>query len=140
MAISNFYKPFFEMERHGLSLMFKSSAMLLEKIKISGFFQQIFLTDLFLLQSSLKTSSNKQVNKRSDIKMASSTTGNQNTGMVKTLTSNIPATLLPQSTTPTVESKGADTIPEKSGKHVMKSINASESAEQCSFKKCLIGF
>nr|XP_056702147.1 protein NEDD1 [Euleptes europaea] len=65
-------------------------------------------------KSSLKTSSNKQVNKRSDIKMASNTAGNQNAGVIKTLTSNIPATFLPQSS-PAVESKGTDAIPDKSG-------------------------
>lgn len=108
-----------------------------ERSKSFFFFQQIFLTDLFLLQSSLKTSSNKQVNKRSDIKMASSTAGNQNAGMIRTLTSNAPATFLPQST-PVVESKVTDTIQDKSGKHV-KTINANEPAEPCSFKKCLIG-
>uniref|UniRef100_A0ACB8FP53 Uncharacterized protein n=1 Tax=Sphaerodactylus townsendi TaxID=933632 RepID=A0ACB8FP53_9SAUR len=65
-------------------------------------------------KSSLKIPSNKQVNKRSDMKMASNTAGNQNAGIIKTLTSNLPATFLPQSTS-TVESKGTDAIQDKSG-------------------------
>ncbi|XP_054845285.1 protein NEDD1 isoform X2 [Eublepharis macularius] len=80
------------------------------------------------IKSALKTSSNKQVNKRSDIKMASNTGGNQNAGIIKTLTSNIPATFIPQST-PTVESKGTDTIQDKSGVTRSSSLDVIPSKE-----------
>ncbi|XP_077195238.1 protein NEDD1 [Paroedura picta] len=79
-------------------------------------------------KSSLKISSNKQVNKRSDIKTASNTAGNQNASMVKTLTSNMPGTLLPQST-PTVESKGRNTIQDKSGVPHSSSLDVIPSKE-----------
>ncbi|XP_060101201.1 protein NEDD1 [Heteronotia binoei] len=78
-----------------------------------------------LPKSSLKTSSNKQVNKRSDIKMASSNAGNQNAGMI---TSDIPATFLPQSM-PVVESKGTDTIQDKSGVPRSSSLDVIPSKE-----------
>ncbi|XP_015271763.1 PREDICTED: protein NEDD1 [Gekko japonicus] len=77
---------------------------------------------------SLKTSSNKQVNKRSDIKMANSTAGHQNAGMIKAVSSNIPATFLPQST-PMVESKGIDTIQDKSGVPRSSSLDVIPSKE-----------
>ncbi|XP_062989813.1 protein NEDD1 [Elgaria multicarinata webbii] len=65
-------------------------------------------------RSGLKTSSNKQACKRSDIKTTSNTGGIQNAGMIKNLTSNISATFVPQSM-PTAEIKGAEAIQDKSG-------------------------
>ncbi|XP_061495505.1 protein NEDD1 isoform X2 [Rhineura floridana] len=60
-------------------------------------------------RSSVKTPSNKQPCKSSDIKTTSNSGGIQNTGMIKNVTPNIPALYLPPSL-PTAEIKGADAI------------------------------
>ncbi|XP_066490461.1 protein NEDD1 [Tiliqua scincoides] len=65
-------------------------------------------------KSSLKTSSNKQACKRSDIKTTSNTGGVANAGMIHNLPSSVSAISLPQSV-PAAEIKGAGAILDKSG-------------------------
>lgn len=81
----------------------------------------IFLI-LYFFQSSLsKGASSKTTSKRADVKTGSSLGGIQNAGIIKTSSSNTPATVLPQPTS-TAESKGADIIQDKAGKGSSSSL------------------
>ncbi|XP_070611966.1 protein NEDD1 [Erythrolamprus reginae] len=79
-------------------------------------------------KSSHKTSSSKQTCKKSDVKLTSNSGGVQNVGILKNLTSNAPATFLPQSM-PSDEVKGNDASLDKSGLTQSSSLDVVPSKE-----------